>query len=71
MKMESKAVDRTALEAKIQEFLRKGGTITQCAPGPSENVTYKHAMRGRPRPKADSASTQTTPPKDDTPPSES
>ncbi|HYG87201.1 MAG TPA: hypothetical protein VD978_13165 [Azospirillum sp.] len=60
MKIESKAVDRTALEAKVQEFLRNGGTITQCAPGPSENVTYKHAMRGRPRPKADGATPQPT-----------
>jgi len=54
MKSDSKATDRNSLEALTEAYLSKGGTITQCAPGPSENVTYKHSMRGRPRPKADS-----------------
>ncbi len=53
MNIESKAADRTALEAKTQEFLRNGGTITRCAPGPSENVVRKHTMRGRPRARTD------------------
>jgi len=53
MKSDSKATDRTSLEALTEAYLSRGGTITQCAPGPSENVTYKHSMRGRPRPKAD------------------
>lgn len=52
MKSDSKATDRTSLEALTEAYLSRGGTITQCAPGPSENVTYKHSMRGRPRPKA-------------------
>ncbi len=55
MKSDSKAIDRNSLEALTEAYLSKGGTITQCAPGPSENVTYKHSMRGRPRPKADTA----------------
>lgn len=55
MKSDSKAFDRNSLEALTAAFLSKGGTIKQCAPGPSENVTYKHSMRGRPRPKADTA----------------
>lgn len=53
MKSDSKATDRTSLEALTEAYLSKGGTITQCAPGPSENVTYKHSMRGRPRAKPD------------------
>lgn len=53
MKSDSKATDRNSLEALTEAYLSKGGTITQCSPGPSENVTYKHSMRGRPRPKAD------------------
>ncbi|WP_448190151.1 hypothetical protein [Azospirillum sp. sgz301742] len=55
MKSDSKATDRNSLEALTEAYLSKGGTIQQCAPGPSENVTYKHSMRGRPRPKADGA----------------
>ena len=55
MKSDSKATDRNSLEALTEAYLSRGGTITQCAPGPSENVTYKHSMRGRPRPKAETA----------------
>ena len=55
MKSDSKAIDRTSLEALTEAYLSKGGTITQCAPGPSENVTYKHSMRGRPRAKSDTS----------------
>ena len=55
MKSDSKASDRNSLEALTAAFLSKGGTITQCSPGPSENVTYKHSMRTRPRPKPDAA----------------
>lgn len=49
MTSDSKTTDRTSLEALTEAYLAKGGTITRCAPGPSENVTYKHSMRGRPR----------------------
>ncbi|HYH36810.1 MAG TPA: hypothetical protein VD860_01195 [Azospirillum sp.] len=55
MKSDSKATDRSSLEALTEAYLSRGGTITQCAPGPSENVTYKHSMRGRPRAKPDAA----------------
>ena len=55
MKSDSKAIDRSSLEALTEAYLSRGGTITQCAPGPSEHVTYKHSMRTRPRPKPDAA----------------
>lgn len=38
-------------EAKIAEFLSRGGKVTKCPPGPSENIVYRNGPRFRSRAK--------------------
>lgn len=34
-------------EAMIAEYLARGGKVTKCAPGPSDNVVYRNGPRFR------------------------
>lgn len=34
-------------EAMISEYLSRGGKVTKCAPGPSDNVVYRSGPRFR------------------------
>jgi hypothetical protein len=36
-----------SMQDMIERHIAKGGTVTQCPPGPSEQVTYKNAYHGR------------------------
>ena len=36
-----------SMQDLIEQHLAKGGSVTQCPPGPSEQVTYKNAYHGR------------------------
>lgn len=38
-------------EAMISEYLSRGGKVTKCAPGPSDNVVYRSGPRFRRQPK--------------------
>lgn len=46
---------RTDLQAMTEEFLAKGGTITKCDPGPSEEITLKNGRKQKPKAKEESA----------------
>jgi hypothetical protein len=37
------------LNALVDEYLARGNKITQCPPGPSEEVVYKNQYRKRPK----------------------
>jgi len=37
------------LNSLIDEYLAKGNKVTQCPPGPSEEVVYKNQYRRRPK----------------------
>ncbi|WP_207476603.1 hypothetical protein [Arenibaculum pallidiluteum] len=43
----SKAEQTRELDAMMQEFLKRGGAVTQCAPGPSEEIVYKGTFARR------------------------
>jgi len=34
-------------EAMIAEYLSRGGKVTRCAPGPSDNIVYRSGPRFR------------------------
>ncbi len=34
-------------EAMIAEYLSRGGKVTKCAPGPSDNIVYRSGPRFR------------------------
>lgn len=38
-------------EAMISEYLSRGGKVTKCQPGPSDNVVYRSGPRFRRQPK--------------------
>ncbi len=38
---DSRSADRNSLDMMTREFLERGGTITQCAPGSSDRVVYR------------------------------
>ncbi|MCG5243205.1 hypothetical protein [Azospirillum doebereinerae] len=49
MTNDNRSSDRQDLDAMTREFLAKGGKISQCAPGSSDNVVYrKGTFRRRP-----------------------
>ncbi|CAO3429571.1 hypothetical protein [Azospirillum doebereinerae] len=49
MTNDNRSSDRQDLDAMTREFLEKGGKISQCAPGSSDNVVYrKGTFRRRP-----------------------
>lgn len=54
-------------EAMIAQYLARGGKVTKCAPGPSDNVVYRSGPRFRRQTKAEPA---TTPPATPAPPEE-
>jgi hypothetical protein len=37
------------LNSLIDEYIAKGNKVTQCPPGPSEEVVYKNQYRRRPK----------------------
>jgi hypothetical protein len=45
---------RTDLQAMTEAFLAKGGTITKCDPGPSEEITLKNGRKQKPKAKEES-----------------
>lgn len=47
-------------QAMIAEYLSRGGRVTKCDPGPSENVVYRSGPRFRRQPKAAPAETPAT-----------
>lgn len=53
------------LNALVDEYLAKGNKITQCPPGPSEEVVYKNQYRKRPK-KPESAAAPAEAPADKT-----
>ena len=53
------------LNALVDEYLAKGNKITQCPPGPSEEVVYKNQYRKRPK-KPDAAAAPAETPADKT-----
>lgn len=46
-------------EAMIAEYLARGGKVTKCAPGPSDNVVYRNGPRFR---RSTKAQPETVPP---------
>ncbi|WP_158047593.1 hypothetical protein [Skermanella pratensis] len=54
------------LNALVDEYLAKGNKITQCPPGPSEEVVYKNQYRKRPK-KPDAAAAPAEAPADASP----
>ncbi|MDR3436958.1 hypothetical protein [Telmatospirillum sp.] len=47
-----RAAAQSELDAKMEDFLSKGGKIIKCEPGPSDGVVLKRngrMMQGRPR----------------------
>lgn len=52
-------------ETMIAEYLSRGGKVTKCPPGPSDNVVYRSGPRFRRQPKAQPAEA----PAAETPPS--
>jgi hypothetical protein len=59
----SRDAAQSELDAKMADFYSRGGTITKCAPGPSEGITLKKTgrMHGRPRTVANTAGTPEVP----------
>jgi len=50
MKTQKRQVGSTNdLDALVDAYLAKGNKITQCPPGPSEEVVYKNQYRKRPK----------------------
>ena len=43
----SKAEQARELDAMMQEFIERGGQVTRCAPGPSEEIAYKGTFARR------------------------
>lgn len=46
---------RSDLQAMTEAFLAKGGTITKCEPGPSEEITLKNGRKQKPKAKEESS----------------
>ncbi|HIJ63903.1 MAG TPA: hypothetical protein HPQ04_14520 [Rhodospirillaceae bacterium] len=36
-------------DEKLAEYLSRGGTVTRCPPGPSENIVYRNRQQFRRR----------------------
>lgn len=53
MANDRRSADRKEIDAMTREFLSRGGTIVQCAPGPSDNVVTKGNSFRRRRPAGD------------------
>lgn len=48
-------------EAMIAQYLARGGKVTKCQPGPSDNVVYRSGPRFRRQTKAEPAVATTQP----------
>lgn len=49
-------------EAMIAQYLARGGKVTKCAPGPSDNVVYRNGPRFRRGPKVQPETAPAPPP---------